>query len=72
MSFIYKAEHLLKDNGIVGPEKLSMMKLEQFLLDLARISTTAGLHYHICIDGKNSEWGLKYHRLWKQPPRAPP
>ena len=55
MSFIYKAEHLLKDNGIVGPEKLSMMKLEQFLLDLARISTTAGLHYHICIDGKNSE-----------------
>lgn len=52
IDFIHESEIFLLNNDIVDVKKLSLMHLEKCILDLSACSSTAGIHYHLCINGK--------------------
>ena len=52
MRLIHDSESSLFADEIVGPQRLSLMQLESTLLTLAACPATAGLHFHLCLNGK--------------------
>lgn len=56
MRHIFISETQLIQSAIVEEKNWPLVKLEILLLKFASFFTTAGIHYHLCLDGEISRF----------------